>query len=221
MNNINNCADGSWHMSSKSIPLLSDNHKKNIGFIDLEKEEKERDITNQENTEETSKKSLCFSITMLILSIPALIGSWCWPSVVIGIISGSVSAASRRLGHYISFSVTLTLMLIFLSYMIYKSKTKNGSKYNKYGPIVMLIFAIFFIMADLTRHIGQDLHFWALPMYKHNCGNESLKCLSAIGWLFTFFTYFGFLLLSISTMWNINIVRKIKDRYREIQQMRQ
>jgi hypothetical protein len=76
-------------------------------------------------------------------------------------------------------------------------------------------------MADLTRHVGQDLHFWELPMYKHNCGNESLKCLSAIGWLFTFFTYFGFLLLSISTMWNINIVRKIKDRYREIQQMRQ
>jgi len=112
-------------------------------------------------------------------------------------------------------------MLIFLSYMIYKSKTKNGSKYNKYGPIIMLIFAIIFIMADLTRHVGGDLHFWSLPMYKQNCETESLKCLSTIGRLFTFFTYFGFLLLSISTMWNINIIRKIKDRYRDIQQMRQ
>jgi len=85
----------------------------------------------------------------------------------------------------------------------------------------MLIFAIIFIMADLTRHVGGDLHLWSLPMYKHNCENESFKCLSAIGWLFIFFTYFGFLLLSISTMWNINIVRKIKNRYREIRQMRQ
>jgi hypothetical protein len=58
-------------MPSKSIPLLSENQKENMVLIDLE-EEKEGEEINQEKT---SKKSLCFSITMLILSIPALIGS--------------------------------------------------------------------------------------------------------------------------------------------------
>jgi len=52
-------------MPSKSIPLLSEN----IVFIDLGEE------VNEEVNEKTSKKSLCFSITMLIMSIPALIGS--------------------------------------------------------------------------------------------------------------------------------------------------
>lgn len=52
-------------MPSKSIPLLSENQKENMVLIDLE----------EINQEKTSKKSLCFSITMLILSIPALIGS--------------------------------------------------------------------------------------------------------------------------------------------------
>ena len=123
---------------------------------------------------------------------------------------------NRRLGHFISFGTTLTMMMIYLIYTIYKTRTRRGGKCHKFGPLIMLIFAIMFIMADLTRHVGQDLGYWSLPMYQHGCPHESFKCLSPIGWLFTCFTYIGFILLSVSTMWTVDIISKIRRKYQEL-----
>jgi hypothetical protein len=60
-----------------------------------------------------------------------------------------------------------------------------------------------------------------------NCmhdNNERVGCLSTIGAIFTIvFTYSGFVLLAISTMWNANITEKIKkfrEKWKEIREMK-
>lgn len=49
----------------------------------------------------------------------------------------------------------------------------------------------------------------------NNCmseGNETMRNLSFIGWLFTVtFTYTGFVCLAIGTLWNANIIKKLSD----------
>ena len=42
--------------------------------------------------------------------------------------------------------------------------------------------------------------------------NEAPKCLNAVGIIFTYaITYTGFLLLAIGTLWNANIVKKLRE----------
>lgn len=54
-------------------------------------------------------------------------------------------------------------------------------------------------------------------------GEENPKNLSVIGWIFTIFcTYLGFTLLAVGTMWNANLVKKLKEirqRWRELRRM--
>jgi len=58
-----------------------------------------------------------------------------------------------------------------------------------------------------------------------NClhsNNERVACLSTIGFVFTIlFTYTGFILLAVATMWNANITEKLKkfrEKWKEIRQ---
>jgi len=62
---------------------------------------------------------------------------------------------------------------------------------------------------------------------ERNClhsNNERVACLSTIGAIFTIvFTYSGFVLLAIATMWNANItdkIRKFREKWKEIREMK-
>lgn len=47
--------------------------------------------------------------------------------------------------------------------------------------------------------------------YRSDCPHENISCLSVIGVLFTIVaTYSGFILLFIGTMWNANLVAKLR-----------
>jgi len=162
---------------------------------------------------------------------------------VIGLVSGSVSAASRSLGHLISFFVTLVLMLVVNGFMVYTLKNRDKSQgcCKYYGPLILTIFATFFIMADLVRHLLQDHGVWPecdrstvtdeIWPSKCNWSSSQYKCsekpstghcvpnshenishLSVMGVVFTIiFTYTGFLLLMIGSFWNANICQKLRD----------
>jgi len=82
-------------------------------------------------------------------------------------------------------------------------------------------------MADLMRHVLQDVGWWPSGQfpgsseYRSGCEDENMSCLSLVGWLFTVvFTYAGFLLLFIGTMWNANIISKLKEIRKQWQQLR-
>jgi len=162
------------------------------------------------------KRGIIVSFVLLILSVPALIGAWCWPALVIGLISGTVTAAARALGHFISFGITGALMIAVNIYMYWSARKKRSGKY-KYAPLLLTILAALLIMADLTRHVLQDTNVWpsgpwpGSSEYREGCPQENMKCLSVLGVFFTVIcTYSGFVLLFVGTMWNANIVAKLK-----------
>jgi len=180
-----------------------------------------KDVQSKEDKEEsTDKKGLIMSFVILLLSIPALIGAWCWPALVIGLISGTITAAARVLGHYISFGVTLSMMIGVNIYIFYCGLTKRRGQsfWKRFGPLCFTIFAALLIMADLVRHLLQDINVWpsgpwpGSSEYRANCPTETMKCLSVLGVFFTIVaTYSGFVLLFIGTMWNANLVGKLKQ----------
>lgn len=134
---------------------------------------------------------------------------------MVGLIGGTVSAAARNLGHYIAFGLTLAVMLGLCIYVGLKRKQRFGSCWKINGPLILTFIASLFIMADATRHVLQDLEWWPEPgsdEYRPDCHEETYACLSVVGWLFTVvFTYLGFALLVVGTMWNANICDKIQD----------
>jgi len=152
---------------------------------------------------------------------------------VIPLFGGAVTAASRTLGHWISFGTTLAMMLGMTGYMAWSSRKRSKkSHFHKYGPTYLVALASLFIMADLSRHVLEDTHAWPAQMangwgaaqYKHTpeCdGKEVVRCLTKVGWLFTIvFTYLGFFLLIVGTLWNSNITSKIRIFRAKWQQLR-
>jgi len=107
-------------------------------------------------------------------------------------------------------------MIGMVIYMAHNArKYRWGSHCQKFGPTWLTVLAACFVMADLSRHVLQDLKWWPAPgssQYRSNCETEDMECLSVVGWFFTIiFTYLGFALLFFSTMWNAKICQKLKE----------
>jgi len=120
-------------------------------------------------------------------------------------------------------------MMVGLSiYVAYHSRTRWGTHWNKYGPTYITILSGFLIMADLTRHVLEDTNVWpsvdgnwGAAEYRSDCTQETMHCLTTVGVLFTIvFTYSGFFLMAVGTMWNANICDKIKDIREEWRKLR-
>ena len=125
----------------------------------------------------------------------------------------------------LSFVVTLVVLLLTVGYLFYHARVwREGSCCKKYGPVTLAAIGALLIMADPMRHFLHDNHWWYLypkhegdwfpgsAMYYKGCEEEAWHCLSVVGILFTLvFTYLGFILLTIGTMWNADIVAKLKN----------
>jgi len=145
---------------------------------------------------------------------------------VVGIVGGTVTAAAREAGHWVTFGLTIFMMLCIIAYTAYKSRDRWGSHWERFGPLYLVSVSAVLVMADPTRHILQDVHVWeagpnewSSSMYRSGCSHESMACLSVIGWLFEACTYVGFALLIIGSMWNANFmdkVRELREKWREL-----
>jgi hypothetical protein len=107
--------------------------------------------------------------------------------------------------------------------MAWKSASRRGTHWQKYGPLYLLLAAIPFVMADLTRHVLLDAGLWTrgASMYRPHCGPVhgllGLRCLSLTGWLFTIiFTYTGFTCMMIGIVWGSNLHTTIKAAWRDV-----
>jgi len=105
-------------------------------------------------------------------------------------------------------------------YVALHARSRYGTHSQKFGPTYLTVAASFLVMADLTRHVVEDLGWWPerLPNgwgageYRQDCPQEEIHCLSVVGVLFTMvFTYLGFLMLLVGTLWNANIVARLKE----------
>jgi len=133
------------------------------------------------------------------------------------LLSGTASAAARVLGHLISLCVTSAMMILVNIYMAYCAKTKRRGVPYRYGPLLLTFIAGFFVVADILRHVLADNHIWhpgpfpGSSQYRAGCKNQYFTCLTLTGWIFTIgLTYSGFILLFTGTMWNANLLSKLK-----------
>jgi glutaredoxin 3 len=85
---------------------------------------------------------------------------------VIGVVGGTASAASRTLGHWISFAITTAMMIIVCGYTGKKIEFREGNFLSRYGPFIMVSIATPLILADIVRHLMSDTNFWPW------CGNN-------------------------------------------------
>jgi len=111
--------------------------------------------------------------------------------------------------------ITQTMIMGMVFFMYNESSKRRGSHMVKYGPFYMVLMAFPLIMADLVRHILQDTNVWPEPgsaEYRDQCPDETMKCLSTVGIIFTVVcTYLGFILLAVGVFWNAKILTKLKD----------
>jgi len=121
------------------------------------------------------------------------------------------------------------MMLGLCTYVGWHGRSRNGTRWHKWGPLYLSMLSTILVMADLSRHVIEDLGWWGpyydngwgAEEYKENCGSEEMQCLSVIGWLFTIVaTYTGFTLLAVATLWNANICDKLKDMRAEWRRLR-
>lgn len=115
------------------------------------------------------------------------------------------------------------MMAFIVAFVSYGSRNRFGTFWQKYGPTILVTIAFPLIIADLLRHVLADKGAWtsdSVKMYRDDCDSETIRCLSVTGVFFTIiFTYVGFVLLAWGTLWNANILDKLRDvreKWREL-----
>eukprot|EP01025_Chloroclados_australasicus_P063257 TRINITY_DN8358_c1_g1_i1.p2 TRINITY_DN8358_c1_g1~~TRINITY_DN8358_c1_g1_i1.p2 ORF type:complete len:260 (-),score=6.55 TRINITY_DN8358_c1_g1_i1:371-1063(-) len=185
----------------------------------LVQNESEVSAQDKQQQERKGKTSLVVSIFTLIFCIPALIGSCCWPVVIAGIFSLTASAASKQFAHALTLVINLVILTNLIQYVAWTCASRKGSHWVRYGPTYLVSLSLPLICADSTRHVLVDNGYFqeALGEYRAGCHYEYVRCLSAIGWLFTiFFTYAGFACLLIGILWAANMHKKMAAGWRTI-----
>lgn len=89
---------------------------------------------------------------------------------MIGLLSGSVSAAARSLGHYVSLGLTAALLAL-VGAMLARAAASGPRAHirparRRWGPLCLLCLAAPLILADIVRHVLQDVGAWP------GCGNN-------------------------------------------------
>lgn len=81
---------------------------------------------------------------------------------MIPLLGGSVTSASRFLGHWISFGVNL-VVFAFSIVFVYRQSARRAHQrthWLRYGPTYLTVVATLLVMADNTRHVLQDTKVW-------------------------------------------------------------
>jgi len=191
-----------------------------------------------------SRGSVWAALCTMLCSLPALIGSWCWPVLLAAIIpslgSSVNTSSSQAFSHSLTFGLNFAVLTNMFQFMLRKRNRRKQkyvvnsavkSHFYIWGPCYLLFFSIFFIMADLTRHLVNDS--WRLqncdPVDKsmtpnkqtcevHGVMNEYLPngYLSIYGVVFTIiFTWIGFILMAVGILWGLDLPQKMLATYRK------
>jgi len=176
------------------------------------------------DTGSVDKQSAAASVATLLLTLPALLGSCCWPVLLAGIMGIAATAASRSISHTFSFALTLAVLTNLIQFMSHKAAAKPGAltHMQRYGPVWLLAAATPLILADQVRHCLQDSGVWPEPgssMFRDDCDDTSglhgFTCLTPVGWIFAIgCTYSGFGLMMASVVWSTKLFTKLNRAWK-------
>ncbi|KAF2070827.1 hypothetical protein CYY_007851 [Polysphondylium violaceum] len=166
-----------------------------------------------------SKKPLLISILTVLISIPALVGSF---GSILGLV---VSGAAVTFAHAITFAITLAILTNLSQYHFWKCQTRTSDRghFYKFGPFYLTAIAVPLCVFDVFRHLLVDNQIWTIhsfispAAYRPGCNEENIKCLSVMG-VFSaiIFTYTGYILLLTGTVWCADLHTKIRKAWRKL-----
>jgi len=198
-----------WEKPKEDVGLLHD-HKSN-GKISKTMSDSNSDVDVEKNEKKAAsgevveKRSLVVSILILIFSVPALVGSWCWPVLLASFLGFVVSDAAETFAHSLSFGVTFAAITNVAQYIWWKCKPRKGTHFEKYGPFYISLAAVFFLIWDPLHHVFLD-------------GGIAFPPTAIPQGVYMTSDYIGFALLMTGAIWSANVVPKIIDAYRKIRQ---
>ena len=102
---------------------------------------------------------------------------------MIPLLGGSVTSASRFLGHWIAFGVNLAVFAFSVVFVYRQSarRARQPTHWLRYGPTYLTIVAALLVMADNTRHVLQDTRVWpsgpwpGSSQYAPDCSTRNWK----------------------------------------------
>jgi len=96
---------------------------------------------------------------------------------VLPLIGGTVTIASRRLGHIVSFAVNAAVLLFAFAFVLFQSKNRAAqpTHWLRFGPTYLTGLAAVLIMADPLRHILADEGIWKTGPWP-GCGQYLADC---------------------------------------------
>jgi len=171
----------------------------------------------------SERRSIFIAVFSVLLSIPALIGAWCWPLVVASILSISVSGTSIHFAHAFTSMITFTIMTNMAQYVGLKCQSRVGTHLQRWGPFYLAALAVPLVMTDLVWHLIADNALIKDPPKSYNpeCTGPAIACLTAFGWFISIITtWSGYICLFISVFWVIDFHKKIRAKYNAVRNQR-
>jgi len=162
-----------------------------------------------------SRRGCCMSLLTLIATTPSLLGACCWPSLVVGLVGGSVTGAARELSQTVSWFVTFGSLLLMWLWTAWNTRMRammHDRHVDIYGPLYLYTIASLLILVDPSRHMLENMGAWtgeSVDTMRQGCEGEGWNCLSVTGIIMLVATYTGFIFLFIAGLWNANIFSKI------------
>lgn len=138
---------------------------------------------------------------VMLISIPALVGSCCWPlliAVIVGI-HDIAAAKYREAAHSITFGFHLGIFAVLLPQLFSRTLQQRSQMgyFMKWSPFALAGTGALLVMVDLTRHMMLDQGFFegVFDMYDDN-GH-----LTFVGKIGVACTWLGVIALVIGTSW--------------------
>lgn len=138
---------------------------------------------------------------VMFISIPALVGSCCWPLLVASLLGlyDIATAKYREAAHSISFGLHIGIFAVLLPQLFWRSydQRKHLGFWQQWVPFTLAALGAALIMVDLSRHmlLDQGLFENSLGMYAEGGG------LTRVGKIGVTCTWLGVVALVIGTSW--------------------
>ena len=112
-----------------------------------------RSLMSEKQDDEQQKPSVIASIVTLALTLPALLGTCCWPVLIAGFIGVTATAEAKVFSHTFSLAITAVVLTNLTQFVWSKASQKSGdlTHWQRYGPTYLLAAAIPLILADQVR----------------------------------------------------------------------
>jgi hypothetical protein len=159
-----------------------------------------KDICHEERT--SIAAPVCYSAAGALVGLPFIVGAWCWPILLGGILGFAVSQTTVLLSHTLQFAVLLATFTNLTQHTLYlcwsQRRSLKSSHWDRWGPGYLVAFSTMCIMVQPTYLVLRVAH--KAPKLNDPLWEHARRS----------FTILGYALLFIGIMWATSLFQKLR-----------